>query len=386
MIYADYNGSAPLAPDVKEYLIDRLNKDGPYANPNAIHFLGSKCLMAIEKSRKICAEALGAEPYQIIFNSGASEGISTIFNSLCGHAANKGKKLIFISGIEHAAVVNAALSYRQHGLEVITIPTLKNGQVDIAWLGENLRLKAEKTALVCVMAANNETGVIQPFQEISQMCQRLNLDYFCDTTQFIGKAEFNFKESGLEYAVLSGHKLGALPGTGILLVKNPEMIVPLIHGGEQENGLRGGTQNYIGIETLAVALKYLQKNMHRLEGLKAKRLEFENKMKSQFPKIVIVGEASPRLAGTSLIANPGIHGQAVQIELESQDIFVTTSSACSDNQPLTSKVLKSMGVDDDVGRGVIRIGMGLCSPLESYQQINDSLIQAYVKLEKINSF
>src|SRR5690606_2263476 len=131
----------------------------------------------------------------------------------------------------------------------------------------------------------------------------------------------------------------------------------LIFGGGQEGGLRGGTQNYIGNETLAVALKAFDEQKNELSKVKEYRLEFEKNIKEKFPEVVIVGEEAPRLASTTLIAYPGIHGQAVQIELESNDIFVTTSSACSDNQPETSKVLKAMSVGDDIGRGVVRISL-----------------------------
>jgi len=240
--------------------------------------------------------------------------------------------------------------------------------------------------MVAVMAANNETGVIQPYVEINSLCLKNNIPYLCDTTQYIGKTPFNFKELNIDYAVCSGHKLGALTGTGILLVKNPENLLPLIIGGGQEKGLRGGTQNYLGNETLAVALKTTEENYANIQALKEKRIEFEKKIKMAFPTVVIIGENAPRLATTTYISYPGIHGQAVQIELEALDIFVTTSSACSDNMPSTSKVLKAMGVSDDVGRGVVRISLCLNSPLNYYDTLADALIKAYTKLAKVKSF
>jgi cysteine desulfurase len=208
----------------------------------------------------------------------------------------------------------------------------------------------------------------------------------CDTTQFIGKTPFNFKESNIDYAVCSGHKLGAMTGAGILLARNPEKLLPLIIGGGQEKGHRGGTQNYLGNETLAVALSSLEKTFENIPALTKKREEFEKKVKDAFPEVVIIGQNAPRLATTTYISYPGIHGQAVQIELESNDIFVTTSSACSDNMPVTSKVLKAMGTCDNIGRGVVRISLCLNSPLEYYDHLAEALIKAYTKLAKVKSF
>ncbi len=380
MIYADYNGSAPICKDVKEYLIKRLN-EGPFANPNAIHHLGSKVLMAMENSRMVCAKALGASFKQVIFNSGATEGLSTAFHSVMTETS---KKKIIISGIEHSATINTAKYYAdEYGCEVCVIKTTPAGIIDLEDLKSQIN---DDTAVVSIMAANNETGVIQPYLEISKLCNEKSVPFICDTTQFIGKTLFNFKTCGADYAVMSGHKMGAMTGTGILLAKEPSKVKPIIIGGGQEGGKRGGTQHYLGYETLAVALNYFEKNLDNIETLNNKRLDFEKKLKERFSNIVIIGEDSPRLASTTYVAYPGIHGQAVQIELESKEIFVTTSSACSDNEPVTSKVLKAMGVSDDVGRGVVRISIGLCSDPSMYDTILEALTATYEKLAKIKSY
>lgn len=385
MIYADYNGSAPLCNSVKDYLIKRLEK-GPFANPNAIHYLGVKTMMGMENARSVCAKILGADFDQVIFNSGATEGISTVFHSILGCDKNT-KKIIITSGIEHSAIINTANFYAEEkGYIVKSLPVNHDGIVNVDSLQKWIKENQGNIALVSVMAANNETGVIQPYKEINDLCTQNDIPFLCDTTQYIGKTPFNFKESNIDFAVCSGHKLGAMTGTGILLVKDPTTLKPLIIGGGQEKGHRGGTQNYLGNETLAVALTSINEVFKNINKLSEKRLAFEAKVKKAFPAVVIIGENSPRLATTTYISYPGIHGQAVQIELESVDIFVTTSSACSDNMPVTSKVLKAMGVSDDVGRGVVRISLCLNSPLEYYDQLADALIKANSKLTKVKSF
>jgi len=386
MIYADYNGSAPMCDDVKKFFISRLEK-GPFANPNAIHHLGLKTLAAMENSRSLSAKALGCSSNQIVFNSGSTEGISQVFFSLLSKAKAQGKTHFIVSSIEHSAVLNNAKFYeKEYGLILKILPCKTNGVIDLEQLQAWIKELSDRLAMVSIMAANNETGVIQPISEISKACFDHKIPFFSDTTQWIGKHDFNFKQSGLDYAVLSGHKIGALTGTGILIAKDPTTLRELIIGGGQERGLRGGTQHYLGYETLAVALNFFNQTKDQLEALSKKRSEFEQKIKKEFPKVIILGEESPRLAGTTLIAYPGLHGQAVQIELESNNIFVTTSSACSDNEPVTSKVLKAMNVADDVGRGVVRISLCHNSPLEYYDQITDTLIKAYKKLAQIKSF
>jgi len=171
-----------------------------------------------------------------------------------------------------------------------------------------------------------------------------------------------------------------------MLIKNPDQFFPMIIGSGQEGGLRGGTQNYLGNETLAVALNYFNQNLGKLDQLQKDRNSFEQKLQNDFPELVIIGQNGPRLAGTSFLCHPGIHGQAIQIELESDDIFITTSSACSDNEPMTSKVLKSMGVNDKLGRSAIRISLSTSSTEADYESIYQSLKKAYLKLSEIKSF
>ncbi|MBL7663641.1 MAG: cysteine desulfurase [Bacteriovoracaceae bacterium] len=378
MIYADYNGSSFPCPEVISHLQKRLS-EGPFGNPNAVHGLGQKLIGEIEKARRICAEVLGAKPSQIIFNSGSSEGISHVFHSILSQTK---KKKILVSGIEHSAVVHACKIYAGRGFDIHKVPVAQNGIVDFNAFKKLMDEHANDMAMVSIMAANNETGVIQPSKEIAQYCQKKNVPYFSDTTQYIGKTDFSFEDSGMDYAVLSGHKVGALIGSGILLVKNPEQLQPLIYGGGQECGLRGGTQNYMAIETLAIALKEFHSQKSKLDQCRKNREQFEAQIKKEFPEAVIIGDDSPRLASTTLIALPGISGQRVQMDLESQNIYVTTSSACSDNEEASSKVLKAMGITEEIGRSVVRISLCLEQKDHEYNEIYKAVCKTYKKLKK----
>lgn len=385
MIYADFNGSAPLNPDVREYLIKRL-QDGPFANPNSIHSLGKKMMFGIEKCRRSLAKNLGASPDQLIFNSGASEGLTQIVHSVLGCAPTGNKNIIVTSGIEHSCLVECCKLFAKKGYDIQTVRTASNGVIELEHLKEIIKTSKDKIALISIMAANNETGVIQPIKEIGQLAKDSSITFLSDTTQLIGKIEFSFSDFHMDYAVMSSHKIGALIGSGAIIAKDPTTLKPFVLGGGQERGLRAGTQNYIGIETMAVAMDSFTKDICGLKDVKNARETFEKNIKEKFPRVVIIGQDAPRLAATTLISYPGIHGQAVQIELESQDIFVTTSSACSDNEPETSKVLRSMSISDDVGRGVVRISLCCGADSITYQKIEDALTNAYKKLEKIQGF
>ena len=385
MIYADYNGSAPLLPVVREYLKKRMDSE-IFANPNAIHSLGQKVSQGIERCREVISKIMGCYPDQLYFNSGSSEGVSHILHSVLEYAPEN-RRVVITSPLEHV-VVAAALNFfkERRGFTVETVQINEDGQVTLESLEKLIAKHPGKIALVAVMAANNETGVVQPYQKIAELCQKNRIEYFCDTTQLIGKGEFNFESSGVDYAVCSGHKVGALTGTGFVMARESTKLKSHVYGSHQEKGLRGGTQNYIGVETLAVALSDFESNKHKLGDLSKARTEFEARLKTAFPELVVIGEKVPRLAGTTLMSYPGVHGQAVQIELESQDIFVTTSAACSDNQPETSAVLKAMGVQDDIGRGVIRISLSYQHSSADYAKLESALKSSYEKLRKIKSF
>lgn len=385
MIYAEYNGSCPLLPSVKNYLEKRF-KSELFGNPNAIHSIGQKLAGGIAKSRHVIAESVGCKPHQLFFNSGASEGISQIINSIL-EQTDENKKIIISSPIEHSIIPNALSFYeKRKGFQVEHTSVDAEGRVELESLINIIEKHKNKIALVTIMAVNNETGVHQPFKEIAQICREQEIKFFCDTTQLIGKAPFHFENSGLDFAVCSGHKLGALTGSGFMIAKDPSQLLPLVFGSIQERGLRGGTQNYLGIETLAVAIQDFYENIKNLKRLNSLKLQFENEIKSAYPEAVILGENADRLAGTTLIGYPGIHGQAIQIELESNNIFVTTSAACMDNQPETSKVLKAMGVNDKLGRGVVRISLSYSQGEQEYTTIAKHLKSAYNKLSKIQSF
>lgn len=379
MIYADYNGSTKLCYEVKDFLLERI-QNGNFANPNATHVVAKSVMFALEKSRRTLAKHLGCQSSQILFNSGSTEGISHIFYSLCDEGPKDNKNIILSSGIEHSAIVNCCAHYRTKGFETKIINTLDNGVIDMNHLANLIAENKNRIAFVTVMASNNETGVIQPYKQIGKICAENDLLFFSDTTQYIGKADFNFAESQMDFAVLSSHKIGSLIGSGLIIAKNPERLKAQVIGGGQERCLRGGTQNYIGIEAMAVAIESFVKRLPHMEEIRAIKDRFESNMKQKFPSVVIIGESAPRLATTTLIACRGLSGHQIQAELEAQEVLVTTSSACSDSNQGSSKVLKAMNIPEEIGSSVVRISFCLNANQEVYDKIELALTNTYNKL------
>ncbi|MBF0314371.1 MAG: cysteine desulfurase [Oligoflexia bacterium] len=384
-LYADYNASTPLLPEVRDYLIERL-KSGDFANPNSHHALGKRLLGGIERCRELCARELGVNPFEIVFNASASEGVATVFNSLPRRESAK-RDTLLISAIEHPAVIKSAKALEAlEGYRVQMIRVTESGTVDLSSLRE--QLNSNRVALVAVMAANNENGIVQPISLVSSLCHEFSVPLFCDTTQMIGKELMDLKAMDVDYAVLSSHKIGALIGTGILYVKKPKELRPLIYGGGQEHSLRSGTQNYIGIEAITLALISMHERLRRGDHLRLRELQlaFERELLQEDTNVLIIGEKSLRLAGTTMVARAGLFAQAIQIELENKGIYISTTAACSDAKATPSYVLQAMGIKDEVARGAVRIGMGICeveTAKESYQRIKDALLYAYQKLQQI---
>lgn len=382
MIYADYNGSAPISTSVTDYLKNRFN-EGHYSNPNATHELGRDMLFRMEDARRSLARVLGCKPSQIIFNSGSSEGISHIFHSIL-HSEQK-KKIIITSEIEHMAIVQACDYYeKRRGFETKIIKTLENGQVDIEHFKKLVDQHRDNIAMVTVIAANNETGVIQPYKEIGKLCRENGIIFFSDTTQYIGKTPFSFENSSMDFAVSSSHKIGALIGSGFIICREPSLLKPFIFGGGQEYGHRGGTQNYLGIETMGVAIETFDKNKDWLNTVHQLRERFESNMKKKFSQVYIVGEEAPRLASTTMIALPGIPGQAVQAVLETDQVYVTTSSACSDKKA-GNRILEAMGLSCDISGSVVRVSLCMNSNQNLYDRVEMALTKAYEKLLEVYS-
>ena len=381
-VYLDYNGSAPLAAEVEQYLINRLQEKRTLRKSKCEPFSWNEVQYGvIEKSRDAIAKAFSVKSEKVFFNSGATEGISAVFNHISHVNSKSVKKILIYSDLEHSATINCAdyLRSEHEGFEVIKLNVLKNGQVDLDHLDQLITEHSENIKLISVMAANNETGVIQPIKEASNLCALKNIPFFCDATQILGKSPFNFDNLKIDFLCCSGHKIGALTGVGALIVNDPDNFVPLIIGGKQEGGLRGGTQNYIGIETLGVAFDLIENKISYLSYIELKRDQFEVSLKQLFPDVVFFGKDAPRVCNTSYFSIPGISNGDIQVALQMNKIFVTTGSACSDKKDSLSHVLSSMGYEKDIIQGAVRLSCAMKETVNCFDYALDVIREKFHK-------
>ena len=339
-IYFDYNASSLIRKEAFN-LLERINKS--YGNPSSVHEEGRSMRDLIEISRVNIANSLNTNEKNVIFTSGGTEAIDIPLNQ------NPGR--IIINSTEHVAVFEAANKTKSN-IEILDVNN--NGIVNLDKLDLMLQ---EGPALVCVMFANNETGIIQPIKEISNIVKKYNSYLFCDAVQAYGKIEINFDELNIDFMALSAHKIGGFPGSGAIIINEDiKKIVPLTLGGGQEFGLRGGTENLIGITAFGECAKLIDEICTENQKLK----EYINILEKNIERLggFIFGVNSQRLPNTSLFAFPDIQADKMLIKLDLAGYSVSSGSACSSGKVKKSHVLEAMNIDDKISSNAIRISLG----------------------------
>ena len=345
--YLDYNATAPLRPEAREALLSALH----IGNPSSVHEEGRKARALVEAARRDIAELVISHPETVIFTSGGTEACNLALNL---REAPKGKiERLLVSAIEHSAVLQAA---HESDLPVTEIPVTPAGAVDTAALAK--LLEDDAPALVCVMLANNETGVIQPMAEIGRMVKEHGSLLFCDAVQAAGKTPINMIGMGIDALSLSGHKLGAPMGVGALVTGPGVVVPPMLIGGGQELGRRAGSENISGIAAFAAAAKASKTALGDFQELAAIRDDMEAELRAIAPDIHIFGASETRLANTSCFALDGLNSETLVMALDLSGIAVSAGSACSSGKVSRSHVLAAMGAQTDISRGVLRVSLG----------------------------
>jgi cysteine desulfurase len=340
-VYLDHNATTPLSPEAAAAMQEALARTG---NPSSVHRAGRAQRQLLERARAVVARGIGlAESGMLIFTSGGTEA-----NALALAGATRARLLR--SAIEHDSV-------RQARADAVEIPVRPDGTVDLEALAR-LLAAADTPALVSVMAANNETGVIQPVAEIVGIAHAARALVHCDAVQAIGKIGFDMGALGLDLVSLSAHKLGGPPGVGALAVAPGLDLAPLQRGGGQERGLRAGTENVPGIAGFAAALEAALAQLPHFQGLAGLRDELERRLLAIEPGAVRFGAAAARLPNTSCIALPGIGSEVQVMALDLAGIGVSAGAACSSGKVRPSHVLGAMGVGSELARQAIRISLG----------------------------
>jgi cysteine desulfurase len=349
MHYLDHNATSPLRPESLAALTHALSVGG---NPNSIHARGRTARAVVEDAKEKVALLANAASQTIIFTSGATEAANlalagAVEGAIDQHEADKKTARItrlFVSAIEHSAVSAPAqhLAERAPGVRVETLPVTADGVLDLEALRVALR-EGKGRALVAVMAANNETGVIQPVEEISRLCREAGALLLVDAVAAAGKIPL--EASLCDYMVLSAHKIGGPQGIGALMVANGAPLAAQLLGGGQQDGLRAGTENLSGIAGFAAAAHAARDNEGERARIAHLRDRFETQLLAAIPEVVIFGAEAPRLIGTSNFALPGISSATAMIALDLDGVWVSAGSSCSSGKVAASHVLAAMGVE-----------------------------------------
>lgn len=350
MTYLDHNATSPLRPEAQAAMARALSVDG---NALSIHAAGRAARAIVEEAREAVAKLAGAKPSEVIFTSGGTESNWLALNGAIQGAVEAEARItrLFVSAIEHDSVTaNAiALAERVPGLRMDVIPVTADGVIDTRALFEALR-EGKGRALIAAMAANNETGVIQPIAEIARIAKDANALLLVDVVQAAGKIAVPHAD----YLTFSAHKLGAPQGIGALIVKEGAPFAPQLLGGGQEKFRRAGTENVSGIAAFG-AVAGLALDAKRVAGL---RDHFEQELKREVSDAAIFSANVPRLSNTSNFALPHIAAETAVMALDLDGVMLSSGAACSSGKVRPSHVLKAMGIPEENAKCALRISFG----------------------------
>ena len=360
--YLDYNATCPIRPSVIEKVSEVMAEVG---NPSSVHAAGRKARAIVEEARVQVAALAGCRPRDVMFCGGGTEANNTVLHG-------SGAKSLIISEIEHDCVLAAA---KTAGIPVYRIPVTEAGIVKLDVLAEILE-KAEKPALVSVMLANNEMGVIQPVAEVSVIAKEHGALVHTDAVQAAGKLMLDRASLGVDYLTLSSHKIGGPQGVGAVVLAPTAPLKPLIVGGGQELGRRSGTENVAGYAGFGVAAFEAMTELGEAEKLSMHRDRIEASIREHSNETILIGADAERLPNTSCIAMPGVKGETQVMHFDLASICVSSGSACSSGKVKVSHVLSAMGYEDEVAESSIRVSLGYKTTTEDI----DRFVEAWKAL------
>lgn len=369
-VFLDHNATSPVRPEVVAAVSEALAAGG---NPSSVHASGRAARARVEASRSLIARSVCARAEDLIFTSGGTEA-----NNLAIHAARAlGATGIICSAIEHEAVRKTA---HGSGLPVETLPVDGGGLADLAWLEARLSETAGETLLVALMAANNETGVIQPIAEAGRLVREAGHFFHVDAVQMSGKAAFDFAACGAHFAALSAHKLGGPQGVGALITACDAQVGAMMQGGGQEKNRRAGTENVAGIVGFAAAVEAANRDAGGIERVKSLRDRLEARLKGAHMDVRIWGETSPRLPNTTCLTAPGWRSEIQVIGLDLAGFEVSAGSACSSGKVKNSAVLGAMGARDDEAGTALRVSFGWNNVKADADRFADAWLKEYTRV------
>ena len=355
---------------------------GCWGNPSSPYRFGNEARTAVEGARGRIAGCLGCKPSEVVFTASGTESDNLAVRGVARASRLRGNHIV-TTAIEHHAVLNTCKALETDGYRVTYLPVNPAGVVEIDALAGSL---TPETVLVTVMHANNETGVIQPVEEIARIVRKRGIVFHVDAVQTAGKLSSRLAELGADLVSFSGHKLYGPKGTAALYVREGTALCPIITGGAHEMGLRAGTENVTGIVGLSAALELAaassQKGGRRLQGL---RDRLEAMVRERIPKVRFNGTSVARVPNTSSLSFDAVDGESIVLALDLAGICVSTGSACSTGEPEPSHVLLAMGLTAREAQGTIRISLGRDTRNEDVDGTVEALTEVIERLRSISS-
>ena len=349
-IYLDNNATTRLAPEALEAMLPYLGEQ--YGNAGSGHLLGRLAEGAVAHARSQLAQLLGCQEAELVFNSGGTEGLNHAIRGV--FEAFPGKRHFVTTAVEHSAVLAIADWLQRQGVEVTVLGVDRDGGLDLDALKAALR---PDTALVSVMAANNESGVRFPLAEAGALARAGGALFHVDGTQAVGKVPLDLAGLPVDLFNLSSHKLHGPKGVGALFVRRGLRLRPYMLGGGQERGRRGGTENVPGIVGLGKAAELAGQGLAAMDRVAGLRDRLEAGLQERVPGLQVHGAAGPRLPNTAFLSFQGIEGEDLFLKLSDRGVCVSTGSACSTGQREPSHVLRAMGVEPRAALGTVRFSL-----------------------------
>ncbi len=381
MIYMDYQATTPVDPRVLEAMLPFFG--ARFGNPaSRTHAFGWEAEEAVEDARTRIAGAVGADPEEIVFTSGATEANNLAIKGVAEACLDRGNQIVTVQ-TEHHSVLDPCRALERRGFRVTYLPVRPDGIVDLDLLRAAV---TEGTALVSVMAANNEVGVLQPIQEVARIAKERGALFHCDATQAAGKEPLDVKAFGIDLLSLSAHKAYGPKGVGALVVRRSRprvRLLPLLDGGGHERGLRSGTLNVPGIvgfaRAIEICLAEMTSEKSRLAGL---RDRLRAGVQEDLPEVTLNGHPTLRLAGNLNLSFAGVDGEALLTGLK--DVAVSSGSACTSSSLEPSYVLRAMGVQDALAKSSIRFGLGRFTTPEEVDTVVEQVTAHVRRLRAIS--
>ncbi|MBS1127521.1 MAG: cysteine desulfurase NifS [Nitrospirae bacterium] len=379
-IYLDNNATTRTSPEVLQEMLPFFSD--LYGNPSSMHTFGGQLHRKIEQSREMVASLIGALPEEIIFTGCGTESDNTALMSAAESFPRR--KHIITSRVEHPAVLNFCQHLAKKGWRLTYLPVNNLGQLDM-----NLLLKSidEDTALVSIMYANNETGVIFPIKEISELLRERGILFHTDAVQAVGKLPIDLRTLPVDMLSLSGHKLHAPKGIGALYVRKGTRFSPYIIGGHQENGRRAGTENVASIIGLGKACQLAQQYQEEeMQYLSTLRDRLENGLLKCCPDVRVNGDVNNRLPNTTNVSFEYIEGEAILLRLNEYNVCASSGSACTSGSLEPSHVLRAMGVPFTAVHGSIRFSLSRYNTNEEIEKVIELMPPIIKELRQLSPF